>query len=584
MTHKDPNMLTEALHAAKPVFLYMGLFSFFINLLLLLLPIYSLQVLDRVLSTGSMETLFWLSVIITVAFLVAGILQALRSFALIKVGEWIEIHLSQPLLANTLTHAARTGARGTQNLRDLSTVKNFLTGSGLLTLFDAPWAIISLVVIFMIHSELGLITLLGCVLLLAFAWINELAMKKPLDEANETNVKNFSQLDIAMRNAETIEAMGMVRTLAAYWRKANDKVIKLQSLASYRSAVIQSVTRFARMDLQIAITGWGAYLALHNQMTSGGIIAASILAGKALAPFDTAISTWKIMVEVRKSYRRLKESITAMTSRLPGISLPCPQGHLQIQDLVYGVPGRAEPILRDINFTLNPGESVGIIGPSAAGKSTLAKLIVGAWKPQRGAVRLDGGDVCQWKREEFGKYVGYLPQDIELFSGTVKQNIARMLPDADDADIVKAAMMANAHELIMSLPDGYDTDIGVRGAALSCGQRQRIGLARAFFGEPKLLVLDEPDASLDAEGEQALIAALANARANGITTIVVTHRRSLLAYVSKLIVMKGGTIVLSGPAEEVINALNAQERVERPAVSGNGGLKLAIRRQRQYAE
>jgi ATP-binding cassette subfamily B protein len=578
MHKENHNLLKAAIKTAKPVFIYMALFSFFINLLLLMVPLYSLQVLDRVLSTGSMPTLFWLSVIMIVAFLVAGILQALRSFTLIRTGEWIEDSMSRTLLTMSLTHAANTGVKGSQNLRDLGIVKTFLTGGGLISLFDAPWSVISLAVIFIIHTQLGFITLFGCVLLLVFAWLNEVAMQKPLDDANEANVMNFQQVDIAMRNAEVIEAMGMTSTIAERWQKVNHLVTGLQSLASYRSAIIQSLTRFARLDLQIAITGWGAYLALHNEITSGGIIAASILAGKALAPFDAAISTWKSVVEARKSYQRLDEVLAAMPANPSGISLPAPQGHLTIEKLFYGAEGRKKPILKALSFELKAGDILGVIGPSASGKSTLAKLCVGAIPPYSGVVRLDGGDVRQWRRKEFGKYVGYLPQDIELFSGTVRHNIARMMQDASDASIVKAAQMACAHELIMSLPEGYDTDIGACGCALSAGQRQRIALARAFFGAPRLLVLDEPDASLDEEGEQALAQALVNARDNGITTLVITHRRPLLQHVNKLLVLKDGELRLFGPTNDVIAAMkpraNRQNNVSdkySPAMTTRGG-------------
>jgi PrtD family type I secretion system ABC transporter len=589
LERKINNPLTEALNTAKPVFLYMGLFSFFINLLLLLVPLYSLQVLDRVLSTGSLETLFWLTVIMLAAFLAASLLQALRSFALIKAGEWMEGNLSQLLLSMSLTHAASTGMRGTQNLRDLGTIKSFLTGSGLLSLFDAPWSVIALVVIFIIHLQLGMITLLGCIMLFAFAWLNDIAMHKPLDDANEASVKNFQQVDIAMRNAEVIEAMGMTATIAKHWSKANNRVTELQSLASYRSSVVQAATKFSRLGLQISITGWGAYLALNNEITSGSIIAASILAARALAPFDAAISIWKSLVETRKSYHRLYGALSAMAQRQAGISLPAPEGHLLVDKLFYGVPSRSKPILKGISFSLNPGDILGIIGPSAAGKSTLGKLCVGSWKPYGGVVRLDSGDVCQWKREEFGRYAGYLPQDIELFSGTVRDNIARMNSDASDDSIVKAAKLACAHDLIMMLPDGYDTDIGAGGCALSAGQRQRIGLARAFWGDPKLLVLDEPDASLDAEGEQALAQALANAKEYKITTLVITHRRTLLQNVNKLLYLNDGEIMLFGPTKDVMNALTQKETRQKkePKTLADDSkekqpAKLPARRRRGY--
>jgi ATP-binding cassette subfamily B protein len=555
---ENSNILIEAMQTAKPVFLYMGIISFFINLLMLVVPVYSLQVLDRVLSTGSMETLFWLSTIIVIVFLASSALQTLRSFSLIRIGEWLDDTLSRSLLSMSITNAASTGSRGTQNLRDLNTVKSFLTGNGLLTLFDAPWSIIYLLVVFMIHFDLGLITLLSCVLLLGLAWLNEVAMHKPLDEASEKNVVNLQHVDIAMRNSEAIQAMGMTETIAERWREVNHKVSALQSLASYRSAIIQGFTKFFRLVMQIAIIGWGAYLALHNQITSGSIIAASILMGRTLSPFESAIATWKNIVETRKAYHRLNDSISRMDTKLAGISLPVPEGHLVVDRLVHIIPGRKKPVLKGISFSLNAGDTLGIIGPSAAGKSTLGKLITGAFDPYGGVVRLDGGDVGQWKREEFGQYVGYLPQDVELFSGTVKDNIARMIVNSTDESIIKAAQQAGVHELIMSLPDSYDTKVGTNGAGLSAGQRQRIGLARAFFGQPKMLVLDEPDASLDAEGDAALMKSLKNAQDNRTTTIIITHRKTMLKYFNKLLVLQDGEVTHFGYTQDILNALNKE--------------------------
>lgn len=560
----NSNILKDALRTARPVFIALGLFSFVINLLMLVVPVYSLQVLDRVLSTGSTETLLWLSAIMVAVFAASGLLQCLRSFALVKVSEWLGGDLGQTLFSSSLTHAASTGIRGTQNLRDLNTVKGFFTGNGLLTLFDAPWSVISLAVVFMIHVQLGVLVLLGCLMLLGLAWLNEMAMHAPLDEANERNVKNFQHIDIAMRNAESVEAMGMTEAIAQRWRIEEEKVTVLQSRASQRSVMVQGVIKFMRLNLQIAITGWGAYLVLQNEMTSGGIIAASILGARALAPFDAAVSTWKVFVETRKAYDRLCAALASIASKPEGIRLPPCQGNLSVEHVYFGIAGRTRPILKGVHFNLKAGESLGVVGPSAAGKSTLAKLIIGAWKPYAGVVRLEGADVCQWKRDEFGQSAGYLPQDVELFSGSVRDNIARLGMESSDEDVVSAAQMARAHEMILSLPQGYDTDIGPGGAALSAGQRQRIGLARAFFGDPKLLVLDEPDASLDMDGEIALGQALKAAKENQITTIVVTHRRTLLAHMGKLLVLKDGEMALFGATEEVLATLNRGERSLQP--------------------
>ncbi|PIR38686.1 MAG: type I secretion system permease/ATPase [Alphaproteobacteria bacterium CG11_big_fil_rev_8_21_14_0_20_39_49] len=550
------NILTEALQTVKPVFLYMGIFSFFINAFMLLLPIYSLQVLDRVLSTGSMETLLWLSVIVVISLLISGVLQIVRSFSLIKAGEWIDNSLSHSLLTMSIIKAAKTGIRGTQNIADLNIIRSFFTGNGLLTIFDAPWSFIFLIFIYLIHSDLGNITLLGSILFLVMAWANELAMHKSLDEANENNIKNLQHVDIAMRNAEVIEAMGMTDALADRWHIVNKKVMGLQSLASYRSSVLQAITKFIRMTLQIAIIGWGAYLAVNNQISTGSIIAASILAGRAFAPFESAISTWNIFIESYKSYKRLNSSLMQMETRDSGISMPPPEGNLTVEKLVYIIPQSDKPVLKGVSFQLDSGDALGVIGASAAGKSTLCKLITGAIAPYAGVVRLDGGDVCRWRRNEFGQHIGYLPQSIELFSGTIKDNIARMAQDAPDEYIIKAAQMAGIHELILSLPNGYDTDVGNGGAAISAGQRQRIGLARALFGEPKVLVLDEPDANLDMEGEAALQRVLQRAKENKTTVLVITHRKPMLKYFNKLLVLDKGEVSMFGHTQAVLASIN----------------------------
>ncbi len=578
---KPDNLLLKALRTAKPAFLYAGLFSFFINLMMLLVPLYSLQVLDRVMSTASRETLFWLSAIMVANFFAAGLLLTLRSFTMVKIGEWMDGHMSETLLSNSLSHAARTGIRGSENLRDLNAIKSFATGHGLVTLFDMPWSVIALVVIFCMHIQLGVITLLGSGLLLFFAWLNELAMKKPLEEANSINVKNYQQVDIAMRNAEVIEAMGMTQAVAGYWQRVNRKVMALQSLAGNRSAIIQALTRFFRLDLQIAITGWGAYLALNQELTPGGIIAASILAARALAPFDAAISIWRSAIEARSSYRRLNDQLNAMATQMPGISLPSPEGRLLVDHVLYAPPGSSKAVIKNLSFSLEVGDMLGLMGPSAAGKSTLAKLIVGAWKPYSGVIRFDDADVCHWKREEFGKHIGYLPQDIELFSGTVRDNIARLQFDAPDDAIVAAAQMAGAHELILGLPDGYHTDIGPGGTALSAGQRQRIGLARACFGSPRLLILDEPDANLDSEGEQALMQTLIRAKLQNVTTIVISHRQNFFAIMNKVLVLNDGELKIFGPTLEVMTALSSgQARPPERPINQNPLHSRLHRRQR----
>ncbi len=555
------NPLDHTLKAIKPVLIYSALFSCFINLLLLLVPLYSMQVLDRVLSTGSTETLTWLTVIMLAAFAAASLLQTVRSFVLVRLGEWMDRKMSPLLLAHGLSGMASIrGNQGTQPLRDMQSLRQFITGNGMLTLFDAPWSAVYLLILFIIDSSIGGIVLLGCLILLGLAWLNERAMRPPLDEANESNIANFQHMEMAQRNTDVIEAMGMKDAVIGRWQGRQDRVTRLQSQASGRSAIIQAFSRFFRLMLQIAVIGWGAYLALHNHISSGSIIAASILAGKAFAPFDAAISLWKSVIEAREAKARLQVYLSSMQDARQTVSLPPPRGALEVEKVVFALPGMERPILKGVSFALEAGDILGIIGPSAAGKSTLARLIVGSWEPYSGMVRLDKADMKQWKREELGPYVGYLPQDAELFSGTVRDNIARLRDNATDEEVIKAAKLAGAHQMILALPNGYGTDVGMRGAALSAGQRQRIGLARAFFGHPKLVVLDEPDANLDEDGEAALAQALQFARAQGITTIVVTHRKHVLAYVNKLLLMRDGQAEMFGPAREVAEALALRQK------------------------
>jgi ATP-binding cassette, subfamily B, bacterial len=569
MTQREDNVLLNALWTARPIFLWVGLFSFFINSLLLLVPLYSMQVLDRVLTTGSMETLTWLSVIMIGAFFIASLLQMFRSFALIRVSEWLDDHLSKTLLASSLTSAAAfSNTKGMQNIRDLLVVKNFLSGNGLMTLYDAPWAVIYIMVCFLIHPIIGVIALIGCIVLVGFGALNEMAMRAPLDTASEAHQRNMQQMDIAMRNAEIIEGMGMRETICNRWMRDNRKIASLQAQASLRSAVLQSFAKFTRLVLQIAVIGCGAWLVLQHQLTAGAIIATSILTARAFSPFEAAISTWKNLMEARKSYGRLKKALAAMPHRDESLSLPVPTGRVSVEKLVYAAPRSNKAIIKGVSFSLEPGDRLGIIGPSAAGKSTLAKLMIGVWKPFAGVMRLDSADVYRWKRSEFGRHVGYLPQDVELFSGTVRDNIARMQENVADEAIVQAAQLACAHEMIMTLPNGYETDIGPGGIMLSAGQRQRIGLARAFFGNPKLLMLDEPDANLDEEGENALASAMGHARKRCITTVIITHRKAMLRHVNKLLLLREGAVDLFGPVQEVAAKLPSLHYL-LPAARGN---------------
>ncbi len=555
-------ILDEAIEKCKKAFIVTFFFAFGVNILALSTSIYSLQVYDRVISSASMETLLMLSLVIMGIYVALNMLQIARSFTLIRVGEWLDKTLAPQFLANSIANSAiRPSVGGSQTLRDLNQVRSFLTSTGINALFDAPWAIIFVIVLFMIHFSVGCLALVGGVLLLGCAVLNAYATDSTLNEANQHMMKSLNQTEIATRNAESIEAMGMMSAIVKNWQRMNRQAVDLQSLASNRNGIISSVSKFIRLVLQMAVTGMGAYYAINNEMTVGGIIASSMLIGRALAPVESAIEVWKSINAAHKAYQRLQGSLISLPVRHVSMSLPKPEGRLSVENVFFAptsanaTPGQQTTVkysLRGINFALEPGEALAIIGPSAAGKSSLARLLAGVWKPASGVVRLDSADVYTWNRDDFGQHVGYLPQGVELFNGTVKDNIARMQEDADPEAVVKAAQMAGVHELILHLPNGYETDIGVGGSALSAGQRQRIGLARAFFGDPKLLILDEPNASLDEAGEAALVQAIRRAKEHCITTLLISHRPSILSSVDKILVLQEGAVTAFGPRNEIM--------------------------------
>lgn len=563
------DVLDDALTRCKSVMWYMFAFSFAANILMLAMPIYSLQVLDRVLTSGSTATLGLLTVLVGFMFVILALITAARSFAMIRVGEWLDQQLAPKLMNLTLETAAQRGGviSGAQNQRDLSVIKNFITGPPLSTLMDVPWTPVFLLVIFIIHPVQGFIAVAGCVILILLAILNEKIVSKTLEAANESSVKSLGSAEVATRNAEVVEAMGMSKSVVTSWHKRNMEVSALQMLASNRSNIISAVTKFFRLFLQIIVLGVGAFLALQNHITPGAIIACSILIGRTLAPFEAAIGTWKAWTDAKKSYERLKSTIEKAPVRLEGMLMPEPKGVLLVERLVFAPHGSNKPTLKGITFGVAAGDVLGVIGSSAAGKTTLAKLLVGVWKPVSGNVRLDGADVYNWNREQFGKYVGYLPQDVELFDGTVRDNIARLQPDVPDDFIVEAAKLACAHDMILRLSEGYETQIGLGGTNLSAGQRQRVALARAFFGTPRLLILDEPNANLDSAGEAALVTAINNAKKKGITTVIISHRPSILNAVDKILVLNDGQVEDFGTAAEIAAKFAARNKQQ---IEGGG--------------
>ena len=548
-------MLKRTLRACRGGFWAVGLFSFALNLLLLTIPLYMLQLFDRVLTSRSVETLTLLSVAAAGAILTLAALEAVRGQVMIRISNWLDRRLGGALLGASVTAGlARGSDASVQSLRDLQTFRTFITGPSVFPFLDAPWTPVFIAVIFLFHPLLGWLSIAGATLLFSLALINEMITRTLLMESGGASIKSLRLAEAAVRNADVIEAMGMMPNLVRRWRLENDEMLDLQSRASGRSGAITAISRFFRLCLQIAMLGVGAWLVIHNEMTPGAMIAGSIMLGRALAPVEQAIGAWKSAVAARGAYRRIKQQLDAAPPPGKAMSLPTPSGSLTVKDLAYVYPGSSQPVLRGINFKLEPGEALGLIGPTAVGKTTLARLLVGNLVPRAGHVRLDAADVAQWDAVDLGRHMGYLPQDIELFGGSVRENIARM-DDGESEQVIAAARAAGVHDIILGLPQAYETDIGDGGAVLSGGQRQRIALARALYGEPKLLVLDEPNANLDHDGEMALLEAVVAKKAEGVTMVIIAHRPSILQHVDKLLVLRDGTMQMFGARDEVMAKL-----------------------------
>jgi ATP-binding cassette subfamily C protein/ATP-binding cassette subfamily C protein EexD len=565
-------LLGKALAACRGGLWAVVAFSLCINLLMLALPIYSLQVYDRILSSRSADTLLHLTIIVAAALAVLGLLEALRGQVMIGVGTWLERRLAPVLLGGAIAGALQRPPSA-QALRDLATVRGFIAGPNLFPLLDAPWLPIFLAATFLVHPLLGWIAVGGAVIMLALALTGELLTRRALDRAGAAASRAHAEADAAARNADVILAMGMVGNVTARWRKFGGEALDLQAVAGVRGGRIAAIARFARLALQVAALGAGAALALEGAITGGAMIAGSILMARALAPVDAAITAWKSMLQARSAYRRMMMALEAASPGRKGMPLPAPQGAMHVEGVRFQHPGAKDPVLRNVSFKLAAGEHIGLMGPTASGKTTLARLIVGNLKPADGTVRLDGADMAEWDPDDRGRHIGYLPQDIELFSATVRENIAR-LGEGDPDAVVAAARLAGVHEMILALPKAYDTEIGPGGAALSGGQRQRVGLARALYGEPRLVVLDEPNSSLDLDGERALIEALDTLKKRGITAIIIAHRPSILSRVDKILVLGNGTVLRFGPRDDVARELMGP----RPAQPAPAPVRAEVRR------
>lgn len=569
--------MRDYLRQCRFFFLHAGLFSFFINLLLLTTPFYMMTVFNRVMTSRSNETLVMLTLAAFGAMLLWAALEALRSRLLVRAGVALEKLIGEKVLRELLAGASSPGGSAhPYALKDVNTVRNFLTGHSIIAFFDAPWAPLFLVIIYMFHPLFGIIATVGMILLFGIALLDEKITVKLVTEAQNQGRRTGQFVDQGIRNAEAVNAMGMAPAVAARWKVLNTLTMDKQILASNRSGAILAVTKFLRLALQVIMLCAGTYLVIDQNATPGVMMAATLILGRALAPVEMAIGSWKGLVEARNAYDRLDKMFGQAARRSKEtLELPAPQGRLTVEKIVFG-RSLSQLILRNVSFDIAAGESLGVIGPSAAGKSTLARLVVGVWSPLSGAVRLDGADISEWDKTHLGQFIGYLPQDVELFAGTVAENIARLDdPVANSDAIVAAAQRAFAHDMILRLPEGYDTEIGTGGVVLSGGQRQRIALARALYGNPRLVVLDEPNASLDGEGEVALMQSMAKMKEEGVTLIVITHKPSLLRNIDKMLVLQNGQVEAFGPRESVMNKVNPDmaQRGGRPQMIAEQGKK-----------
>ena len=554
----DSNELGIALAAMRSALLTVAVFSGFINLLMLSPSIYMLQVYDRVLGSRNETTLLVLSAMVVGAYLFMAALEAIRGWVLVRVGARLDAQLnSRVYTAAFERNLRRPGSNTAQPIHDLNTLRQTLTGSALLAAFDAPWLPIYLVVIFLMSPALGWFALGGALVLLVLAVLNERLSKPRLDEAQKYSLQSQQALTNNLRNAEVIEAMGMLPQIRERWYGLHRQQLQTQANASDLAAVLGGATKFVRVCLQSLVLGFGALLVLEGRMTAGMMIAASILAGRALAPVELLVANWKQIVAGRQAYARLRELLGIHPPRARGMPLPAPTGSVAVEAASAVAPGTQRLILKNLSFSIAPGEIVAIIGPSASGKSSLARLLVGVWPAVTGSVRLDGASLFEWNKDELGPCIGYLPQDIELFDGTVAENIARF-GKVDPDKVVEAAKQVDMHEQILRLPAGYDTPLGTDGSNLSGGQRQRIGLARALYGDPSFIVLDEPNSNLDDSGERALVEAIKALKAAGKTVVLITHRMSTLSVVDKGAVLADGVLAAFGPRDEVLKALQAQ--------------------------
>jgi len=581
-----PSELREAMSACWHAFIAIAVVSGLINILYLTGSFYMLEVYDRVLPSRSIPTLVALSILALTLFTFQGILDVIRSRVMVRIAATLDERLSARVYDVVVQLPLRTKSQGDglAPLRDLDQIRNFLVTTGPMALFDLPWMPFYLLICFLFHPWIGVAALIGALILTSLTLASEFMTRGPARLAGTHVGTRNSLAEAGRRNAEVLQAMGMAPRMGKIWGEANTKYLTSQQQTSDIAGGLGAISKVLRFTLQSGVLGLGAYLVIQGQATAGIIIASSILVARALAPVELAIANWKGFVSARMSWRRLSDVLRGMETGFEPMTLPAPKGNLVVENVSAGPPGVQKIIIQDVSFGLKAGQGLGVIGPSASGKSSLARLIVGVWTPMRGKVRLDGAALDQWSFAELGPNIGYLPQDVELFAGTVAQNIARFESDAPSDAVIAASQAAGVHDMIVRLPEGYDTQIGESGAVLSAGQRQRVALARALYRDPFLVVLDEPNSNLDADGDKALAQAIMKVRSRGGIVVVVAHRPSALAGVDQVLAMVNGKVHAMGPRDEVLAKLfGPQQPQQQPATAGvpataaaagGGGLRL----------
>lgn len=580
-TSDGKSELKKVMFSLKTSFFFVGFFSFFINILMLVPSIYMLQVYDRVMASRSEETLLMLSLILAWLFLTMGLLEFSRSRILIRISSKIDDRLSSRLYHSAISSSLTSPGNGSgdQSIKDISSLRQFMTSTGVFAFFDTPWIPVYFLLLYLFHPWLAYFALFAALILIIIAIINSYAIGQAQKEAGVSSMEASNLMSAQLRNSEVIHAMGMQSNMQDRWLQGHLDSLKKQSKASDRASIWLNASKTLRQLFQSLMLGLGGYLAITNEISGGMVIAGSILMGRALMPIDQLLGVWKQFGAAKESYKRLDQLLNQFPPEAPSMSLPTPQGMVQADNLTIAAPGTQNIVLQGINFSISSGESLVVLGSSAAGKSSLIRAIVGIWPSVAGSIRIDGTEVPHWNREELGPHIGYLPQDVELFGGSIADNISRFgTPEPEK--VVAAAQIAGVDHLVRHLPDGYDTIIGAGGSTLSGGQRQRIGLARALYNSPSLVILDEPNANLDEEGEKALIEACSQLKKKGTTLILVTHRPSILSVADKILMLANGKMHMFGPRDAVLAELSGNKQAQLPSKTPppSGVVNIPIKR------